>query len=427
MRISVLTFPSFQWVFCQIERLNKCKTRNEIRQALATLPKNLETSYQRILDDIGEEDHFRAVSALRWLVFSQQPLSVEELAEASIIDPNSNPAVDGDDRLESPTDILQLLSGLVSTYHDDHLTYSFPDNKWLNREVVKIAHFSIHEYLLSDHKGPRLMEVFQIERFSSQRLIAESCLLYIDFVREHCEYDTPTPWDLERLYPLESYARRYWPHHVGTCETMGNTPVNLLCQCLNSESWRKTWNSQADCALYHAADLNLETVLERLVETTPFRYDFSKALVAACWKGNETAIKLLLDAGTDINEDGSCWFPIEAACEGRRGNIAKLLLMNGADVNVQGCIMHDSILDSAVRGGDLSIIKLMLDNGAKVETQGEEEMIQAEKVRDYELIAQLLIARMEKMDQLEEEELKKKERMEARFDREGDEMSTEEE
>jgi hypothetical protein len=167
-------------------------------------------------------------------------------------------------------------------------------------------------------------------------------------------------------------------------------------------------------------------VLERLVETTPLGYDFSNALVAACWKGNETTIKLLLDAGADVNEDGSCWFPIQAACEGRRENIAKLLLMNGADVNVQGCIMHDSILDSAVRGGDLSIIKLMLDNGAKVETQGEEEMIQAEKVRDHELIARLLIARMEKMDQLEEELKKENERMEAHFDREGDEMSTEE-
>ncbi|PMD53069.1 uncharacterized protein K444DRAFT_572670, partial [Hyaloscypha bicolor E] len=219
---------SFQWVSCQIEKLNKCKTRNEIRQALATLPKTLEKSYQRILDNIGEEDHFRAVSALRWLMFSQRPLSVKELAEASIIDPNSDPAVDGDDRLESPTDILQLLSGLVRTYHEDHLTYSSPDEKWLNREVVKIAHFSIQEYLLSDHKGPRLTEVFRIEKFSSQRLIAESCLLYIDFVRERCEYNTPTHWDLERLYPLELYASRYWPHHVGTCETMGNTPVNLL-------------------------------------------------------------------------------------------------------------------------------------------------------------------------------------------------------
>jgi ankyrin repeat protein len=68
--------------------------------------------------------------------------------------------------------------------------------------------------------------------------------------------------------------------------------------------------------------------------------DESTGLHCACWKGHIEVVKLLLEAGADVNainkNDHWGFTPLHAAAHGNQGAIAELLLTHGADVNALG-------------------------------------------------------------------------------------------
>jgi hypothetical protein len=81
------------------------------------LPVTLDTFYDRILLDIQEEDDQEiAIRALKWLAAAARPISLEELAEAAIIQPETYPYVCDGGRFLDHKDLLEVLpSGLVTT------------------------------------------------------------------------------------------------------------------------------------------------------------------------------------------------------------------------------------------------------------------------------------------------------------------------
>jgi hypothetical protein len=85
-----------------------------LRSSLATLPRTLDQTYDRILCAIDEEYSEYAMRILQWLTFSARPLSVEEIAEVVAIDVARDPAFDRDEILEDPLDTLYIYSSLVT-------------------------------------------------------------------------------------------------------------------------------------------------------------------------------------------------------------------------------------------------------------------------------------------------------------------------
>lgn len=81
-------FSRFRWVQCQIDTLNQCATRAEVREALDNLPIGLDETYQRILDatDIGSLEGKLALRALVWLVGALRPLRLVEILDGLAID-----------------------------------------------------------------------------------------------------------------------------------------------------------------------------------------------------------------------------------------------------------------------------------------------------------------------------------------------------
>lgn len=112
-----------------------------------------------------------------------------------------------------------------------------------------------------------------------------------------------------------------------------------------------------------------------LVDTGP---DLSKmprgnALQAAIWRGNENVVKLLLDAGADVNAPaGKYGNALQAAVWRGHENVVKLLLYAGADVNAPAG-KYGNALQAASALGRERVVKLLLDHGANVQSQGEEE------------------------------------------------------
>ena len=109
-----MTHDRFRWAVCQLDTLRKCIKPSALRKVLATLPKTLDDTYERILCAIDEAHATDAFKILQWLAFSTRPLELQELAEATAITLDDLPKFDPEDRLRHPTDILAICSSLVS-------------------------------------------------------------------------------------------------------------------------------------------------------------------------------------------------------------------------------------------------------------------------------------------------------------------------
>jgi hypothetical protein len=118
-----------------------------LRKALKSLPKTLDETYERILCNIDEEYTQDVLKVLYWLVYSYRPLRVEEVAEVVAVELRGSPGFDINRRLREPRDILTICSSLVST-----ATSSWKSiwGKGYEGEELRLAHFSVKEYLVSD-------------------------------------------------------------------------------------------------------------------------------------------------------------------------------------------------------------------------------------------------------------------------------------
>ena len=65
--------------------LRKCLKVDALRKALKSLPKTLDETYARILQNIDEEYSQDAFRILQWLVYSARPLRIEEVVEVVAI------------------------------------------------------------------------------------------------------------------------------------------------------------------------------------------------------------------------------------------------------------------------------------------------------------------------------------------------------
>ncbi|EAT85426.2 hypothetical protein SNOG_06775 [Parastagonospora nodorum SN15] len=135
----------FRWAACQLDTLEKCCNRAMLRKSLATLPRTLDQTYDRILFTISEEYSEYAMRILQWLTFSARPLSVEEMAEVVAIDVARDPAFDRDEVLEDPLEVLNICSSLVTITRSEADGTSRPA-----QQIIALAHYSVQEYLVSD-------------------------------------------------------------------------------------------------------------------------------------------------------------------------------------------------------------------------------------------------------------------------------------
>jgi hypothetical protein len=181
----------FRWVQCQIDALRKTRTSRALQNALSTLPDGLFETYDRILKQIDESDHEHVIRILKWLVGSERPMTLAELAEAIAIDPTKD-QFDLSDRFMDPDEVLELCGSLISVRHD--------------RKVV-LAHFSVQEYLLSNQlKQSRELAKFALNDLVSRQYISRCLLTYVYTVGLHIQQLSQHAFD-ESKYPLLQYAK----------------------------------------------------------------------------------------------------------------------------------------------------------------------------------------------------------------------------
>lgn len=166
---------------------------SHVRSTLKNLPKTLDDTYARILSEIDDLYREDARRGLQWLAFSARPIELAELAEAIGIDPTCTPPFDPDDRFPDPESVLQIFSSLVTTSGGDNARKRRVPGPYIP-VFVRLAHFSVKEYLLSERIGGSTRPQFGTSTLAGNKFLAECSLLYI-FHYAGSSTKTPTEAD----------------------------------------------------------------------------------------------------------------------------------------------------------------------------------------------------------------------------------------
>ena len=360
-------------MFCQLQELKKSKSTRprSVRAALLALPQTLDETYERMLTSISESDRPYAFTFLRWLTYAKSPLSLNELAEASIIEPAEDPLADDVVDIANRGvwgDVLEILAGLVTTEGADReeqisgsaesdaaddsqdIELLKSDNRVGPDTIVRLAHFSVKEYLESPRLRSSDASGFALVPATDHRSLTQSCLAYLEFYSQSPK-KTLTSQDLEQ-FPLLEYVASFWYDHALQQESGSNArEMNLLTSDASLYDWLRVHDPNRD---WKESFQIMPGDVER-PET---------ALYYSTLLGLEPLIREILSTGADVNaHNGSAMYA--AAVQGH-GNILRILVQGGAEVNVLGPGDGYNALFAALESGSIDALQVLVDAGADV-------------------------------------------------------------
>jgi hypothetical protein len=393
----------FRWAYCQLQELKNLDSYKPkyVKQVLQALPPTLDDTYTRMLTRIKKMYHQEALTLLCWLAYARSPPTLGELVDAAITDPVEESFIDTSER-GGLRDALNILSGLVTieenqvaaTKNYSRAGFATNDTSTANLSQgastfhsqqpttdtrVRLAHFSVKEYLESKRILKSSAYQFYLESATGHRVLSQSCLTYLRYYSISPE-KTLTKRDLE-TFPLLEYAAQSWFYH---------------------------------CALQHGGETSREVSFLQIGQVkddwllvhdpyTPWYEPFeayrsegklpSQAIYYASLLGLSVVVSSLLASGADVNARGGGYgSAVQAAAAGGDTEIVQLLVDKGADVNAQGGY-YSSAIQAAAAEGYMETVQLLVDKGADVNTQGGEygSAVQAAAARGHTEIVQLLV------------------------------------
>ena len=314
-----------------------------------------------------------------------------------------------ENRFFDSKEILVICSSLVSVFTEKQAAIS----KWApgrdeDRYVpcIKLAHFSVKEYLTSFDIWNGPAEMYAMTREIANISIAESCLallLHFDkrdsLTSEIEEEGAPHSGKeyayqvLERNFPLAEYAAKHWVKHAHDAgwdsDTLGGLVSEIFLKRDALENWIRLNDpdvpskgepdlskSSTDIgpSIYYASQAGLLKPLKILIETgadvSAPGGEYGSALQVASYYGHQEIIHFLLDNGADINvREGGFGTALHAASVRGHRQTVQILLDAGADVNIQGGHLG-SALQTASIWGYQQTVQILLDAGADVNVQG---------------------------------------------------------
>ena len=329
-----------------------------------------------------------------------RPLTLRELAEASIIDPKSSPLIEKDKRYFSPTDILGFLSGLVSVVYgnnsdsytnlnkeNDSATIGEVDEK---HSTIILAHFSVKEYLVSDRIQASRCSIYSIKEIPANLSIAETCLAYL------LQFDKPDSLTSRTLeLPLLGYAAEYWTQHarwagedaieihVLTMEFFSSKRhayINWVRLFDPDQPWMKPEITKGfkrlASPLYYTAltglVISLSQLLQKGANVNAQGGLYRTALQAASAKGHDQIVQRLLEDGADVkaaDQDG--WTPLHRASWYGHVDVVQRLLEDGADVK-SAAQDGSTPLHLASECGHVDVVQRLLEGGADVKAAAQD-------------------------------------------------------
>lgn len=329
----------FRWVSCQLEALEKCLDPVTLRTALRSLPKDLDETYARILKNLPREHEHHTIRLLQFLVYSERPLRINEAMDAIAVDLNERPRFNPENRMPAPDEILRYCSSLAVRV----------ERKAKHTEAtiaeIQLAHFSVKDYLTSNHIEERIAQHFKETIACSS--IAEVCLAYL------LELEKNLPIiEIRQSFFLAQYAARYWASYAVIAERDGQMDIGIMtefildssaytiCYQLYPGEMRRADSLKTPPILYYVSYVGLSRcvrfLLDKRVDTHAQRGRYGNALQAASAKGHKKVVQLLFNVGAYDNMQWE-WYgnALQAASAKGHEEVVQLLLLNAsADVNI---------------------------------------------------------------------------------------------
>jgi ankyrin repeat protein len=350
-----------------------------VRLALKTLPKDLNETYDRILQNIPRTCAPNAIKLLQLLVFSKRPLLLEEVVDAVATDPDLEASFAFENRMYPPTAVIGYCPSLlrITTSHDGRRSEPIGPGSEA-RFTVRLAHFSIQEYLLLGRKENPYYESFTQQ--SANAKITQLCLAFLWIAAEA----SGTNHSVSDFH-LAHYAARYWLYHA---RIAGDSDETTFTWTTKFFSWTKNfptnnnfmdhcWQSNAPVevndlspglALYNVSLGGLcrsaKHLLEVGADVNGFGPDYPSPLQGACRSGSIETIQLLIDHGAHVNPRTEIQNPLLFAARTGNVEVLRVLLKNGADVNSTDGLK--TALFQASESGHPEVVQILLEHGADV-------------------------------------------------------------
>jgi ankyrin repeat protein len=346
-----------------------------IREQLNQLPKSLDATYERMLEEIHSTNQGRhAHRLLQCLTVAIRPLSVEELAEVLAVELNTAegqiPKYHPDWRWEDQENaVLSACSSLITIVNGSH-----------NSRVIQFSHFSVKEYLMSDRLSTASVDVSQyhIALEPANLILVRACLGVLLNLDESGRQDMP----------LLSYAIEHWTLHaqVGSVSSCLKDVMQTLFDIdkPHFEAWRLVHNEYIFFSDYHdksplyiAALHGFYDLVQHLIDRHPEQITHHKdtsssPLLAALESRTHIRVAELLvkhGAHVHIRGDPPLCHAINFLDDGRV-NAVKFLLQHGAHVNA-GTETRWTPLHIAAEVGCPEVARILLEHGADVGLQND--------------------------------------------------------
>ncbi|KAF4968276.1 hypothetical protein FZEAL_10414 [Fusarium zealandicum] len=332
----------FRWVECQFKALITCPGSEDLlEQVLNSLPRTLDETYARMLANIPPSSISYSQRMLALLCCARKPLSVEELICGIAFKQEGDMEFDPKRKLMSADAIHQICPGFVEFDIDpyDHTT------------TVRLAHFSVREYLESDRILLREdVAAFSVNLLDADRLMASICLAVLMVAPN---------LNLEPL--VEDQAFQFFTSTGGAFEDW---------YARRRMSYGRPIGSPHDSLLYRAASFGLEPIVRRSLRSgiTTVR-EMDAPLIVASKKGHERVLRLLIGNGADTEAQDKAGITAlhNASCRGDT-KVARLLLESGADIEAQDKVGKTALHYTSFRN-NTKFVQLLLESGADLEAQ----------------------------------------------------------
>jgi ankyrin repeat domain-containing protein 50 len=316
---------------------------------------------------------------------------VQETIDGIAVDLHEPACLDRRRRLQDLDDLLGICPGLVDVNVEEGKKVSIDceetDNTPEETHTLRIAHFSVQEYLESDRIRHQKAANFALQYSSAHAEITQICLVYL------LEPGVSTGrLDRAKLeeYPLTCFAANFWPHHYKNASDAATHLDDLIMGIFQPQqpallTWVRITNpdlpyrtqiisalSQTDIAspIYYASFLGLSGVVHKLINNCQGHTDanvnteggkYGYPLHAASLKGHDRVVEILLEAGASINARGGILgYPLVAAAVGGYDKVVKGLIKAGAELDVVNEEYDYKIRDGAFEGGRDNFIEMLL-------------------------------------------------------------------
>jgi ankyrin repeat protein len=362
-------------VFCQLDTLRRCLPAR-IRTTLDELPRTLDATYERTLQDIVEENWEYAHRLFQCIAVSSRPLRVEELAEFLAIDFDAGgipPLVTGWRPPNPRNAVLSVCSSLITVVIVD------------GSLVVQFSHFSVKEFLTSSRLASERISRYRISLEPAHTIVVQACLSVLLQLDNHIDKQS-----IEK-HPLAPYAAQHWVDHAKFQNVSSHVELEDMKHLFDRDrqhfaAWvwiydmdresQRSMDSETPLQpsgppIYYATLWDFPGMTEWLV--TAHSQDvneqggfYGTPLCAAAARGCLSAARALVKCGAHVDAAGGAgWSPLLWASDSGHLETSQLMLDLGADINFRDSL-NRTPLSLASGKGHMEIAKLLLQHGADV-------------------------------------------------------------